>query len=204
MLSSRQPAGALGAAAHASAAVLSATCISQAPIRKSGTLSSPVIAPPASSCPLTTSHTASVQAFLAQHHKNARGVGGAFDFISFCPPYEKVSYPELLLKLDESALVKDSTIVLVEYAKGQASEILPCIGKRLRRVRDRRYGRTFIALYACAGRDEDTDDLDEEMEKWAEEVQETAKEIMEFFDKALLKGISGKPESRKCLNKSQE
>ena len=108
----------------------------------------------------TTTHTASVQAFMAQHHKNARGVGGAFDFISFCPPYEKVSYPELLLKLDESALVKDSTIVLVEYAKGQASEILPCIGKRLRRVRDRRYGRTFIALYACDGRDVDTDDLE--------------------------------------------
>ena len=108
----------------------------------------------------TTTHTASVQAFMAQHHKNARGVGGAFDFISFCPPYEKVSYPELLLKLDESALVKDSTIVLVEYPKGQASEILPCIGKRLRRVRDRRYGRTFIALYACDGRDVDTDDLE--------------------------------------------
>jgi hypothetical protein len=50
--------------------------------------------------------------------------------------------------------------VLVEYAKGQASEILPCIGNRLRRVRDRRYGRTFIALYACDGRDVDTDDLE--------------------------------------------
>jgi 16S rRNA (guanine(966)-N(2))-methyltransferase RsmD len=106
----------------------------------------------------TTTHTASVQAFMDQHHKNARGVGGAFDFISFCPPYEKVSYPELLLKLDESALVKDSTILLVEYAKGQAHEILPSIGKRLRRVRDRRYGRTFVALYVCDGRDVENDE----------------------------------------------
>lgn len=113
----------------------------------------------------TTTHTASVQAFMAQHHKNARGVGGAFDFISFCPPYEKVSYPELLLQLDESALVKDSTVLLVEYAKGQANDILPSIGKRLRRVRDRRYGRTFIALYACDGRDiTDADVEDGEVE----------------------------------------
>jgi len=109
----------------------------------------------------TTTHTASVQAFMNQHHKNARGVGGAFDFISFCPPYEKVSYPELLLQLDESALVKDSTILLVEYAKGQARDILPSIGKRLRRVRDRRYGRTFVALYVCDGRDIDGEDDDE-------------------------------------------
>ena len=113
----------------------------------------------------TTTHTASVQAFMSQHHKNARGVGGAFDFISFCPPYEKVSYPELLLQLDESALVKDSTVLLVEYAKGQANDILPSIGKRLRRVRDRRYGRTFIALYACDGRDiTDADVEDGEVE----------------------------------------
>jgi len=113
----------------------------------------------------TTTHTASVQAFMSQHHKNARGVGGAFDFISFCPPYEKVSYPELLLQLDESALVKDSTVLLVEYAKGQADDILPSIGKRLRRVRDRRYGRTFIALYACDGRDiSDADVEDGEVE----------------------------------------
>ena len=31
---------------------------------------------------------------------------------------------------------------------------------------------------------EDTDDLDEEMEKWDAEVKENAKEIMEFFEKA--------------------
>ena len=111
----------------------------------------------------TTTHVASVQAFMDQHHKNARGVGGAFDFISFCPPYEKVSYPELLLQLDQSALVKDSTILLVEYAKGQAKDILPSIGKRLRRVRDRRYGRTFIALYVCDGREVSEEDDDFEL-----------------------------------------
>jgi len=105
----------------------------------------------------TTIHTASVEAFLTQHHKSARGVGGAFDFISFCPPYEKVSYPELLLQLDQSSLVKDSTVIVVEYAKGQAADIQPSIGKRLRRVRDRRYGRTFVAMYVCDGRDLDVE-----------------------------------------------
>ena len=108
----------------------------------------------------TTTHCASVQAFMSQNHKSARGVGGAFDFISFCPPYYKVSYPELLLQLDESALIKDSTVLIVEYASGQAKDILPSIGKRLRRVRDRRYGRTFVALYVCDGRDVDVDDDD--------------------------------------------
>ena len=122
----------------------------------------------------TTVHTASVQAFLTQHHKSARAVGGAFDFISFCPPYEKVSYPELLLQLDQSALVKDSTILIVEYAKGQADDILPEIGTRLRRVRDRRYGRTFVAIYVCDGRN-----LDDEYED--------GPEVATKFNKAVFK-----------------
>lgn len=85
-------------------------------------------------------HTAKVENFLAQHRNTARGAGGPFDFVSFCPPYYKVSYPELLEVLDESPLIADHTVVLVEYARSQKPEILPSIGKRLRRVRDRRYG----------------------------------------------------------------
>jgi 16S rRNA (guanine(966)-N(2))-methyltransferase RsmD len=106
-------------------------------------------------------HCASVETFLQRHSKSASGAGGSFNFISFCPPYEKVSYPELLLTLDNSPLVSDDAVVLVEYASGQRDEIKASIGKRLRRVRNRRYGRTFVALYVCDGRDVDEDDVEE-------------------------------------------
>lgn len=108
-----------------------------------------------------TAHCASVETFLQRHSKNTSGVGGPFNFVSFCPPYEKVSYPDLLLELDASPLVSDDAIVLVEYAIGQRDEIKASIGKRLRRVRNRRYGRTFVALYVCDGRELDVDNVEE-------------------------------------------
>jgi 16S rRNA (guanine(966)-N(2))-methyltransferase RsmD len=108
-----------------------------------------------------TAHCASVETFLQRHSKNTSGVGGAFNFVSFCPPYEKVSYPDLLLEIDSSLLVSDDAIVLVEYAIGQRDEIKASIGNRLRRVRNRRYGRTFVALYVCDGRELDDDVVEE-------------------------------------------
>ena len=51
-----------------------------------------------------TAHCASVETFLQRHSKNTSGVGGAFNFVSFCPPYEKVSYPDLLLEIDALSL----------------------------------------------------------------------------------------------------
>ena len=50
----------------------------------------------------------------------------------------------------------------MEYARSQKPEILPSIGKRLRRVRDRRYGRTYVAVYVCDGRE-----LPDEDDEWA-------------------------------------
>ena len=48
-----------------------------------------------------------------------------------------------------------------EAERRKALGARPRRGRTLaRRVRDRRYGRTFIALYACDGRDVDTDDLE--------------------------------------------
>ena len=126
----------------------------------------------------TTVHAASVEAFLAQHKNNARAAGGAFDFISFCPPYYRVSYPELLMELDRSPLVADHTVILVEYARSQKPEITPAIGNRLRRVRDRRYGRTYVALYVCDGRE-----LPDEDDEWAEPIEEATR-----FGKAVRGG----------------
>ena len=115
-------------------------------------------------------HTAKVENFLSQHKNSAKAAGGAFDFVSFCPPYYKVSYPEVLAQLDQSPLIAEHTIVVVEYARSQKPEMTAAIGKRLRRVRDRRYGRTFVALYVCDGRE-----LPDEDDEWAEQPEEATK-----------------------------
>ena len=70
-----------------------------------------------------------------------------FDFISVCPPYELVSYPELYTLLEASNLIGDETIVLVEYPLRVKEHILDTLGP-LTKVRDRKYGRTWLALYA--------------------------------------------------------
>ncbi len=49
--------------------------------------------------------------------------GGGFDFVSCCPPYLLVSYPELMGLLDRSPLIKPSSIVFVEYPKQLAHEV---------------------------------------------------------------------------------
>ena len=118
----------------------------------------------------TKTHLAKVETFLELHSRSAKGVGGAFDFVSFCPPYYKVSYPDLLLTLDASPLIDDHTVILVEYARSQKDEILPSIGNRLRRIRDRRYGRTYVALYACDGRE-----MPDEDDEWAAQPEEATR-----------------------------
>lgn len=70
-----------------------------------------------------------------------------FDFISVCPPYELVSYPELYSLLEASNLIGEETIVLVEYPLRVKQHIVDILGP-LTKVRDRKYGRTWLALYA--------------------------------------------------------
>ena len=94
-------------------------------------------------------HNMTVEAYLAEGEKGLRLAGGAaFDMISVCPPYEKVSYPDLMATLERSPLVKPGTFLVVEYPKYEKKNMLPRIG-RLARVRDRRYGRTLVAVYEC-------------------------------------------------------
>eukprot|EP00890_Picochlorum_soloecismus_P001550 jgi/Picsp_1/2396/NSC_05857-R1_protein len=70
-----------------------------------------------------------------------------FDFISLCPPYELVSYPELYELLEGSALIGDHSIVLVEYPQRVSEHIKDRLGP-LVKVKERKYGRTWLALYA--------------------------------------------------------
>ena len=117
-----------------------------------------------------TTHVAKVETFLERHELSAKAAGGAFDFVSFCPPYYKVSYPDLLAKLDASPLLSAETLVIVEYARSQKPEMKAAIGRRLRRLRDRRYGRTFVAVYACDGRE-----MPDEDDEWAEQPEEATR-----------------------------
>lgn len=94
-------------------------------------------------------HASKAEDFLRRSAAVPRFAGGPFDFISVCPPYLLVSYPELFELLDASPLVHPGTLLFVEYPKQLAHQIVDSIGP-LQRVRDRRYGRTWVALYAAA------------------------------------------------------
>lgn len=85
---------------------------------------------------------------LQRAEKAPRFAGGAFDFISCCPPYIKVSYPELLELLARSPLIHEGSIVLVEYAREseRKGEIPDTLGP-LVALRSREYGRTRIVIY---------------------------------------------------------
>jgi 16S rRNA (guanine(966)-N(2))-methyltransferase RsmD len=104
-------------------------------------------------------HTTRAEDFLKRAATMPRFAGGAFDFISVCPPYEAVSYTELYDLLEESPLVHDTTIIVVEYPKKVVREIRDRIGP-LVKLRDRRYGRTLIAIYGPDDGVEDDDECD--------------------------------------------
>lgn len=72
--------------------------------------------------------------------------GGSFDFVSMCPPYLLVSYPELFSLLDKGGLLHERSILFVEYPSQLSREIPQTVGP-LVQVRNRVYGRTWIVVY---------------------------------------------------------
>jgi 16S rRNA (guanine(966)-N(2))-methyltransferase RsmD len=106
-------------------------------------------------------HTTKAEDFLRRAAELPRFAGGPFDFISVCPPYLLVSYPELFELLAASPLLHAGSVVFVEYPKQLAGQVVDQLGP-LRRVRDRRYGRTWVALYAAAGGSEADEEEDGE------------------------------------------
>jgi len=91
-------------------------------------------------------HQMKAEDFLRKGHSTPRFAGGAFDFVSVCPPYLLVSYPELFGLLEGSPLIHDETHIVVEYPKELKHEIPDRIGDLIK-FRDRRYGRTYLAMY---------------------------------------------------------
>ncbi|KAG6544770.1 hypothetical protein Mapa_013796 [Marchantia paleacea] len=94
-----------------------------------------------------TIHTSKVETLLQQaSDRGADFLGGGFDFVSVTPPYEAVSYTALMAQLAVSPVITDNTFMVVEYPIKSKHEIPGTCGK-LYKVRDRRYGRTFVAIY---------------------------------------------------------
>ncbi|KAI3438534.1 hypothetical protein D9Q98_000962 [Chlorella vulgaris] len=91
-------------------------------------------------------HTGKAEDFLRRAQQLSRFAGGAFDFMSVCPPYELVDYEEIFDLLHDSPLLHEESIVIVEYPKKLASLIRDKLGP-LEKLRDRRYGRTYMAIY---------------------------------------------------------
>ena len=75
------------------------------------------------------------------------GLSEPFQLISITPPYEEVVYSDLIDAVCGSPLVCPDTIVVLEYPVEMGS--LPYIlgTDKLYGIRNRRYGRTVLAMY---------------------------------------------------------
>lgn len=71
-----------------------------------------------------------------------------YDLITITPPYEEVDYGELMTIVANSECVGENTFVVVEYPV-ELKSLPPVIDQRLIGIRNRKYGRTVLALYAC-------------------------------------------------------
>lgn len=71
-----------------------------------------------------------------------------FDIITITPPYEEVDYSILMQQVVDSGCVGAGTFVVVEYPV-EIKTMPPTIAHRLIGIRNRKYGRTMLAVYAC-------------------------------------------------------
>jgi 16S rRNA G966 N2-methylase RsmD len=76
-------------------------------------------------------------------------LGGKFDYISVTPPYESVDFVALMKQLSVSPLLGEQTCIVVEYPIKSRLEMPDSCGP-LVKIRDRRYGRTHVAIYGPA------------------------------------------------------
>ena len=70
-------------------------------------------------------------------------------FCSVCPPYLQVSYPEIMTLLAASPLVHPRTRIIIEYPQSHSHDMSATLGP-LHQVRNRKYGRTYVAIYGPA------------------------------------------------------
>jgi len=78
--------------------------------------------------------------------------GTVFNIVTLCPPYEEIVYADLLEAVANSPNLTDDTVILIEYPVELGT--LPHVisqnnGGKLIGVRNRKYGRTVIAIYVA-------------------------------------------------------
>jgi 16S rRNA (guanine966-N2)-methyltransferase len=95
-----------------------------------------------------------VNSDVLQLLRNPSGVGipegETFGIITICPPYEEVVYADLMDAVCNSPVVTEDTIVLLEYPVELLGELPPVYGgekNTMVGIRNRKYGRTIIAMY---------------------------------------------------------
>lgn len=95
--------------------------------------------------------------------------GETFGIVTICPPYEEVVYADLLTAVANSPVAREDTVVLVEYPV-ELWGAIPHVfqggenGVTMVGIRNRKYGRTVIAMYICnpTGRIENAESRPEE------------------------------------------
>lgn len=87
-----------------------------------------------------------VEEFLLDESRSNKDA--TFDLITITPPYEEVDYSQLMKWVIDSPFVGEGTYVVVEYPV-ELKTMPPTIAHRLCGIRNRRYGRTMLAVYAC-------------------------------------------------------
>jgi len=91
--------------------------------------------------------TATANALDALRHPQAHGLSGVYQLITLTPPYEEVSYPELLEAVCDTPLIAPNTFMVIEYPV-EMKCLEPVLGgDKLFGLRNRRYGRTILAIY---------------------------------------------------------
>eukprot|EP00803_Ostreobium_quekettii_P005789 evm.model.scf_236.2 EVM.evm.TU.scf_236.2 scf_236:42268-51322(+) len=93
-----------------------------------------------------TLHVTRAEDFLKRASQPRRFPQRPFDFISVCPPYLQVSYPELQDLLAMSGLIHANSFLFMEYPRQLKQQIRENLGP-LVKMKDREYGRTYLAVY---------------------------------------------------------
>eukprot|EP00611_Tribonema_gayanum_P030383 TRINITY_DN8438_c0_g1_i2.p1 TRINITY_DN8438_c0_g1~~TRINITY_DN8438_c0_g1_i2.p1 ORF type:complete len:367 (-),score=105.06 TRINITY_DN8438_c0_g1_i2:319-1377(-) len=80
---------------------------------------------------------------------SAFGLDAPYDVVTITPPYAEVVYGDLIAAAASSPLVREDTIVVIEYPV-ELGCLPHVIGDgRLVGLRNRRYGRTVLGVYIC-------------------------------------------------------
>ncbi|KAF5740327.1 hypothetical protein HS088_TW11G00394 [Tripterygium wilfordii] len=88
-------------------------------------------------------HAICVESFLDRADQFV-GRNGPFDYVSVTPPYMEVDYGVLMKQISQSAIIGEDTFIVVEYPlRTEMSDSCGCLEK----IKDRRFGRTHLAIY---------------------------------------------------------